>query len=211
LDQRDKLFHNIDQDSQSRNILHYSISKDIKTMTTGLETVDLEKFEQAAAIIASAAKLYIMGLGISKSLASFLEFRLRRVGMQIRTLVNGGQEFIENLLSLRAGDAILAIGFQRSYKEISVALEYARKLGVSTVALVENPLSPLARKSDISLNIKRGPTEELNSLAFPMSVCNALALRVAYEKKEQAIAASKDLDWLNQKLAAATQNPEFPE
>ncbi len=196
LNGKNKLLTNLKKESSSQNFLQKSIMKDIENMTHYLQSIDEEKFESVVQTISASDRLFIVGLGISKSLVDFLEFRFRRIGADIKALTTGGRELIENLLPLKSGDVILAIGFQRSYGEISVALDYANRVGASTIALVENPLSPLAGKSQLSLIVKRGPTDELNSLAFPMTVCNALVLRVAMDKEQQALKAMENLDWL---------------
>ncbi len=193
-----KMEKTLQKSAASTNRIEKELLKDIETLSKALQTINHEQFQKVVASISQAECVYLMGLGVSKSIVSFLDFRLRRIGIETKIFTSGGHEFMEKLLPIQSKDIVLAIGFQRSYSEIITALDYTQKKGIQAISLVENALSPLARKASTSLIVKRGPKEELNSLALPMSICNAIMMEVTLIKERRALETMEQLEWINQ-------------
>ncbi|WP_249869185.1 MurR/RpiR family transcriptional regulator [Oceanobacillus saliphilus] len=191
-----KMKNSLEKRATIKNRLQSELQKDMESLVLALQTINTDHFEQAVELLANANRIYIVGLGVSKSLVSFLEFRLRRIGMERKALTTGGHELLERLLSIQPSDVLIAIGFQRNYEEIVTALDYVKEKQIPSIAIVENPLSPIARKADVPITIKRGPRDQLNSLAVPISVCNALMLELTLLKEEEAMNNMENLEFL---------------
>ncbi|KYH31748.1 MurR/RpiR family transcriptional regulator [Neomoorella mulderi] len=156
-----------------------------------------EDFKKAVNFVSSARKVFLAGMGISKSLVYFLEFRLRRSGLLVESLTAGGSSMLEQLAGLKGEDTLVTLGFFRIYPELVAALEWSRVQNAPSVAITESLASPLGRRATVTLVAKRGPVGELNSLALPMVVANALAVGVALARKEETLEHMERLEKLH--------------
>lgn len=143
--------------------------------------------------------IYIIGLGISKAIVNFLEFRLNRLEYNVLAITSGGEEVIDKLMSITPKDVIIGIGFFRPHRELIAALEIAKQKGVPIIAITDSEFSPIATNADVVLNAKRGPADLMTSLVAPMSVANILILTLAMEDQEKSIDAFVKLDELKEK------------
>jgi DNA-binding MurR/RpiR family transcriptional regulator len=156
------------------------------------DIVDEPAFERAAGEIARARRVFIAGLGVSRSLCSFLAFRLTRFGLQAEQVPDAGS--LERAIGIGRGDVALAVGFVRMHAETVSFLEWSASRGAMTIAITEGPTTPLGRRAEIVLAAPRGPVAELGSLALPMIVANAVAIRAAQLSKDRVNAAMRGLE-----------------
>lgn len=197
LSPKTKMKRALGKQSTFENRLQAECLKDIESMSYALQTIDSKSFQQAVALLNQADTIYIVGLGVSKAIVTFLEFRLRRMGIQQKAIVAGGYEMLEQLTAITSSDALIAISFQRSYDEIIAATEFVKEKNLPILTITENQMSPIAFNAKVTIHLKRGPQDQLNSLAVPMSVCNALMLELNACKQNQALQNMEDLEKLS--------------
>jgi len=143
--------------------------------------------------------IYIVGLGISKAIVDFLEFRLNRLGYNVIAITSGGEEVIDKLMGISQKDIIVGVGFFRPHKELIAALDIVKQKKVPIIAITDSEFSPIATNADVILNAKRGPVELMTSLVAPMSVANILILTLAMEDKKKSIDSFAKLDELKER------------
>lgn len=170
-------------DSDEQNIKAQML-KDIDVLSSFMQSLDMESVQEAVLKISKAKSIVLAGLGISKSLVYFYDFRLQRMGIKTKCLINGGTEFIEALSTLTGEDLIIVFSFKREYKEMVLSLKYAREHDIQSIALTENARGNIMKYADTVLHVTRGPDHALNSLGVPMSFSNALLLEAASYRKE---------------------------
>ncbi|MEW6696084.1 MAG: MurR/RpiR family transcriptional regulator [Bacillota bacterium] len=197
---KERIIHSLQEPSRDSNLIKALIHKEMDNFSAQIEDLDYGVLEKLAQLIAAANTTYIAGLGVATTLVGFLKFRLRRLGVNVHALDEGGYEFVENLTSLQQEDVVIVIGFRRIYEELLTAINYANRVGCPVFAITENPLSQLAVSADDYVVVRRGPDESLNSVAFPMAVCNAVAITVARLKEQKVAAAIDKLEWLNMQM-----------
>lgn len=185
LDPSRKMQSYLTQITTENDSIEQQLFKDINTLSKFIQKINHKEVDKAIVEIAKSKSIILMGLGISKSLIYFLDFRLKRMGIQTKLMVNGGVEFIEELTTIGKDDLIITINFKREYREIVLASEFACKNNIRMISLTENTRGEIAKNADIVLEVSRGPHTDLNSLALPVSFCNALLLKVALMKKEE--------------------------
>ena len=78
-------------------------------MSKFIQKINHKEVDKAIAEIAKSKSIILMGLGMSKSLIYFLDFRLKRMGIKTKLMINGGAEFIEDLTTIRKDDLIITI------------------------------------------------------------------------------------------------------
>lgn len=179
----------------SKSLLDRQIDADMLALEAARGAVVQEDVDSAAAWIDGARRVVVIGTGVSASIVAFLEFRLRRLGINVSVIPHGGYE-MEALLGLSADDVVLAVGFFRGHQEVLAALDYGREVEAKTIAITDSPVSRLALRADLSIMAPRGPVHELTSLVVPMSVVHALVLCVAARRRERPDLPEKALERL---------------
>ena len=176
------------------NFVEKAFINDVHNLQDGLQYVDVEKLKLLAEKINGSRRIYILGMGIAKSIVYFLEFRMRRLGIDVKVLPNSSMEMLESMLLIDKEDLLLTIAFQRGYYEITLAVDYAKEKGALTAAITENPLSPVARECHTVLYARRGSPDEWNSLVVPMSLSHALVMRIAGLRAEHQTELQNKMD-----------------
>ncbi len=197
---REKIVRSLRETDEGRSPIEDQFQRERDNFSAQMNEIDYVALEKLAHRLAEADTVYIAGLGGAKTLVEFLAFRLRRLGLNVRELREGGYALAENLTLLGSEDILVAIGFRRVYDEVLTAVEYAGKVGCPVFVLTENPLSKLARSEGNYAVVRRGPDELLNSVAFPIAVCNAVAVMVGRLREQEITGAVDNLEWLNRQL-----------
>lgn len=185
LDPTSKMQSYLNKVDTENDTIEHQIFKDINTMSKFIQKINHTEVDKVVEEIAKSNSIILMGLGISKSLIYFLDFRLKRMGIKTKLMINGGAEFIEDLSTIRKDDLIITVNFKREYKELLLGLKFANKNNIRTISLTEDLNGKIAKNADFVLEVSRGPHADLNSLALPVSFCNALLLKVASLQKEK--------------------------
>ncbi|HAG09819.1 MAG TPA: hypothetical protein DCK76_00070 [Desulfotomaculum sp.] len=197
---KERIIHTLQEPIKDNELMKVLLQKEMDNFSVQMEELDYGALEKLAHLISSARTIYIAGMGVATTLVGFLKFRLRRLGVRVQALDEGGYECAENLTSLQREDALVVIGFRRIYEELLTAIDYAKRVGCPVFAITENSLSRLAVRADDHIVIRRGPDKSLNSVAFPIAVCNAVAIMVARLKEPKVTGAINNLEWLNMQM-----------
>ncbi len=175
----------------SRNIgaerlLDAVLDQDIDILKHTKESIDREEFYRAADALVTAPRVYILGAGSSLALATLLAHYLRLIFDTVQ-LVEATSEatILQQMIRAKKGDAIIAISFPRYSKKAVKTLKYAADQGLSTLAITDSLLSPLAEFAQYRLLAKSDMVSFVDSLVGPLSVINALIVTVAIRKKQE--------------------------
>ncbi len=167
------------------DLLEKVLLSDVEKIRTTLENISRTDFESAVEKIIAAKHIYILGARSSASLSNFLFFNLNLIFDNVRYVqTTSGSEIFEHILPISEGDVMIAISFPRYTSRIINAVDYAREVGASVVALTDNRNSPIAIKATEVLIAQSDMASFVDSLTAPMSVLNALI--VAISRKKQA-------------------------
>jgi DNA-binding MurR/RpiR family transcriptional regulator len=194
-----KMKETIERIKNKENVFFNLLSIDKATLDEVNRNCSEKNIKRAIEFLRKARIIYIIGLGISRAIVNFLEFRLNRLGYNVITITSGGEEVIDKLMSTTQKDVIIGIGFFRPHRELIAALEMVKQKGVPIITITDSEFSPIAKNADVILNAKRGPAELMTSLVAPMSVANILILTLAMEDKKRSIDLFTKLDKLKEK------------
>lgn len=144
-------------------------------------TVDLEAFACAAALIANARRILLIGAGGSAATVSAIALRFMSVGVA----VEAPQEPTLQLLACRLlapGDVVLAISDSGENSFTLPSVEAARAVGAKIIAVSSFPRSTLAGMADEKLIIgalgRPWPDSVLTSNILQIFLLNALVAAV---------------------------------
>ena len=179
------------------NIFAKLIKRDIRLLQETLLSGSFSDFQEAAALILNARRVFLIGLNASTALAYILYFRLVRVKKEAHwMMLTGGTSLVEQLAFMEPTDVLVAIDFLDVPREVQTALQHAKKIGTPILGITDFPSSPIARAATVCLFAKRGLHSSVNSLTPAFSLINALAIAVGWAKKADSIKALSDLDTL---------------
>jgi DNA-binding MurR/RpiR family transcriptional regulator len=179
------------------NIFGKLIKRDIQLLQETLQAGSFSDFQEAAALILKARKVFLIGLNASTALAYILYFRLVRVKKEAHwMMLTGGTALVEQLAFMQPSDVLVAIDFLDVPREVQTALQHAKKIGAPILGITDFPSSPIAKAATVCLYAKRGLHSSVNSLTPAFSLINALAIAVGWAKKADSIKALSDLDAL---------------
>jgi DNA-binding MurR/RpiR family transcriptional regulator len=184
--------------SKERSPLLRLLDQDLSALSALRRTISLRLIADVARRIRAARTVYVAGMGISRALVHFAAFRLRRQGLRVETITQGGAETWEVLFGLSPRDVVLAFGFFRGYQDIVRALRYARQQGAHTVVFTDTRDSPLAGEADRIVVARRGELTVVNSLVVPMALLNLLTVAVALEAPDDAVRQLRAWDRLRE-------------
>ncbi len=143
------------------------------------ELLEDRSFGEAVRSVAEAERVFIHAKNASVSMASLLEFRLRRIGMDVRRIPSGGTEMLEGLAMAKRGDLVVLFGFSKVSREGRIILKHAESGGYRTL-LFTGQLHPAAGpRADKNLVVWRGEENEYHSMSAPAAVVDALVVAVS--------------------------------
>ncbi|HEY7316128.1 MAG TPA: MurR/RpiR family transcriptional regulator [Candidatus Binatia bacterium] len=183
--------------AKSERLVAKLIERDIELLRATIDSISDDVFEQAVRLILKARRVFVVGFSSSFALASFIQFRLTRLGKDVHWLfVTGGTSLAEQLAQLRKGDLMIAIGFLRAPRETETAMDHAKRVGALVLGITDFVTNPIAKQSNVCLFAHRGLHVTVNSMTAPFSLVNALMLAVAGAQKQESLRALKNLDQL---------------
>ncbi|MCZ8107690.1 MAG: MurR/RpiR family transcriptional regulator [Burkholderiales bacterium] len=108
------------------------------------------RVEAAAARLAAARTVFVLGFGLSSHLAAMLALDLQPFCAQLVNVVEfGGTEVAAGrLMNVGPGDVLVAISFPRYATDAVRLATYARDRGAAAIVITDSPASPLARIAD---------------------------------------------------------------
>ena len=150
-----------------------------------------EVFAEAVRAVAGAARVFLYAKNASVSMAMLLEFRLRRIGVDVRRIPSGGTEMLEGLAAAKVGDLVILFGFSKVSREGKVILEHAKNAGYRTLLFTGRLHPAVGPRADINLFVWRGEENEYHSMSAPAAVVDALVIAVSHAR---GIAAARALN-----------------
>jgi DNA-binding MurR/RpiR family transcriptional regulator len=172
----------------------------------GLSILQSEKCRaQMAAsvrVLDAADRIAVFGIGPSSALATYVSVLLTRSGRRSRTINATGSMLADQLLDLRAGDALLILAYGRLYREVKAVFAEAKALRLPTVLVTEADDTPLAKLADVCVAIPRGRPGQMALHGATLVGLEALALSLAAAKPEAALSSLENLNRLRRATEA---------
>ena len=144
-----------------------------------LAETDQALVDRAAALLATAAAVHVIGQRRSHAVAVHLAYGLTRAGKLARLLSGAGGFLREEAATLRPGDVLLAVSVHPYSAEVIEACGTARARGVPVLALTDGPLSPLAPLAALAFEVQDAELSGFRSLVAQMCLSQALVFGVA--------------------------------
>lgn len=155
-------------------------------LATSVTEDDLKK---TIHILMNAKSSYVMGVRRAFVVASYFAYALQHIDQKAH-LINGiGGMYDEQMSNFDHDDALIAVSFYPYASETQYVADDAIKKGMPLVVITDNPLSPLAQMSTVSLVVKEAEIHNFRSLSSSLVLAQSLSIALAYEleaKKEES-------------------------
>lgn len=155
------------------------VDHDTRNLTRTVARVDPVDWDRVVELVAEAPSVHVIGLRKCYAVAYLAAYLLHLVRPQVHQMGRTSGLLVDELRDMTAGDVLIAVSIRRYTKDTVRALSRARAAGVHTVALTDDPSSPLVPYADLVFYVETGGVTVLRSLSAFTSMVQALATAVA--------------------------------
>ena len=155
-------------------------------------------------ILDSARRIAVFGIGPSAPLARYAVILLSRAGLDTLALDASGVALADQMLSLREGDAVLAMAYGRPYREALGLLGHTQDLSVPFVLITDSAGGALATQADALLSVPRGRRGHVALHAGTVLALEIVVLALAASRQDRAL---ERLELLNRLRSAVLGEP----
>jgi len=174
--------------------------EDAQDIRATVEALRAESLRAAIDTLIAARRVHIFGSRGSHGLALMLGIGLRMLLPETRVLRQEAGELADQLSTIEAEDAVVAIGFHRVHRDTAVVGRHAARVGARLIAITDRPSSPLARHAGVRLIARIGPPRLVSSHVVGASLVNALLTGAALTLKHEAAPRLQALEELMTEL-----------
>jgi DNA-binding MurR/RpiR family transcriptional regulator len=176
----------LDQSGDVHDLVARAAAFDQANIARTLARVDPGTWSAAVTALAEAPRVHVLGLRSCYTGAFVLGHLLQVVRDDIATLHPGVGTLVDGLRRVGSHDCFVGIAIHPYSRDTVRGFRWARKGGATTIALTDNPSSPLAREADHSFYVDTTGVAVLRSVTAFVSLAQALANAVAAERGARA-------------------------
>jgi DNA-binding MurR/RpiR family transcriptional regulator len=176
--------------------LEQATAYDQANIARTLARIDRDAWTQAVAALADSPRVHLLGLRKCHAPAYLLGYLLRMIRDDVEVIGTGAGTLVEEVRRIRPDDCFVAMSIHRYSRATVRAFERAAAAGATTIALTDNPASPLVRVDGITFYVETTGVAVMRSLAGFVSLVQALANDVAVARgadTRAALVAEEDL------------------
>lgn len=172
-------FERAQRDGAGDNLLARVAEDDQRNLARSFAAIEASTWNKGVDMLATAPAIHVVGLRKCFAVAYLLTYLLHIVRRNVRQIGSTGGILVDELRDLSPDDVFVAVSIYRYSADTLRALTYARERGLKTIALTDNPASPLASAADVVFFAETGGVTLLRSLTAFTTLVQALATAVA--------------------------------
>ncbi len=146
---------------------------------------DPRVLEQATRLVTGAHTVYLLAQRRAFPVAAYLAYGLSQLDVRAFLLDSVGGMLREQVGLIRRDDVLIAASFRNYTEDVIAAATATRTQGASVIAITDAAVSPLARASNVTLEIGDDPAVPFRTLAAPLCAAQALVMAVGYALGER--------------------------
>lgn len=175
-----------------KNLFKQILNCDIDNLMKFSKEFDVKRIQQAVDEIYKAKRIFLMGIGTSSLLTTFLHMHLRRMGFDVLSVSENTMFDYEKMLLIRKSDLLIACSTPRYARSTLSAAHYAKKKKARVIAITDSEFAPISVSSNILLRINVDNITFFHSWLVGMELCNFLLMSVLERQGEQMQATLKE-------------------
>lgn len=165
--------------TEADELLGAVVEHDQQNIARTFARLDPATWDRAVDWLTETRHIYVMGLRKCYSVAYLLAYLLRMVRPGVRQFAPSAGMLVDDLRDVEADDVFVALSIHRYTADTVRATAEAKRRGLRTIVLTDNPASPLVRHADLTCYVETGGVTVLRSLSAFVSLAQALATAVA--------------------------------
>lgn len=169
----------------------------LHTLRFTYDTVNLDALEEAAMVIDGSNRVNIYGLGNSHSIATDMQHKLMRLGINAFAYADSHMQAIASAY-LKEGDTVFAISHSGSSRDVVDAARIAKENGAKVISLTNIGRSPLGDMADIQLTTAskeaRYRVLALASRVAQMTIIDIIYTIIAFKRKSYAVEGFRHIE-----------------
>ncbi|MEW6400989.1 MAG: MurR/RpiR family transcriptional regulator [Chloroflexota bacterium] len=167
---------------------------DMKNLSRTIASLDAEKFKAATAALAQASDILVVGGGLSAAPALYFAHSLKVMGIDARAVLNGGIPLALELIRLKTTSVIIGFSVWRYVCDTITAMEQAKSLGATRLAITDSTVAPLAQRADYAFQVATDGVAHSLSLTSMMTLINAFIAALSFVRPEETARAVHEVD-----------------
>jgi len=205
-----RLKQTVEHAKTDEDVLMKVMQEDIRNITQTLESISIETFHQAVTEMATARKIFVIGLKGSHSTAVVLARYLGFLREGIHLLKPEFGDIWDSFHEVGEKDLVVGISFPRYPRLTIEALAHARAQGARVGAITDSLFSPLADHAHWVLPVKHNLDSFIESYTAVMSLVNALLTALSIQNPQETLKALKKREslWRKKEIYWMTQEKE---
>jgi DNA-binding MurR/RpiR family transcriptional regulator len=161
------------------SLLLASMDQDIRNVNATRGLVDPSTMRAIAQLILQASSTLFIGNGSHGGLGIIFSHLCQFMGLPVEAEIRGGISMAPRIARMAPGDVLIGTSAWWVVQEIRDAFAFANERGVTTVAIVDSQMSPLASVADHVLVTQTESASFFQSMAGPLALLNALVTEIA--------------------------------
>jgi DNA-binding MurR/RpiR family transcriptional regulator len=145
------------------------------------QTVSDPEVTAAVRLIDAAETVMVAGFRRAFPVASYLAYSLQQTGKRTLFVDNVGGMAAQQVRTITPRDLLIAVSYQPYAGETVQAVETAGERGAKVLSISDSPVSPIAKKADLVLQVRESEILAFRSLSASMCLVQALAIGFAFE------------------------------
>lgn len=159
-----------------------------------------EQVGAAVRLLDAATRIGLYGGGPPKRLAQQTATHLARIGRTSFAMKDSGHAFADELLGLRAGDAVILIAYGRVLKESLLLKTELERVGGQLIVITDNPGGRLAKGAQAVLEVPRTEVGNMTLYGMVLLSLEAIVLSLTMLQPERSLDTARRLRDLREGL-----------
>jgi DNA-binding MurR/RpiR family transcriptional regulator len=168
--------------------VEHGLARDSENLSVLKSTLDTNRVMELATQIHRSNRVLVVGVDLAASLAWFLAYGLRPVGLDAEAPVGSAGNLQHKIDLLTDKDLLIAISFGRCLRDTMHAVLRARSRGVPTFGITDGSTTPIAMHCDGHLLAPISSPSFTGSYVAPMALINAITLACTHLQPKRALA-----------------------
>ena len=123
---------------------------EVSNLSRTAEEIDPELINETTQALSNATRIWVVGMRTQYPLALYAQLTLSHFADDVRVVSAGGNITLD-MVSMRKGDVLLAIGSRRRTKQFKLVLNNARELGLKVILISDLTATESLKYADIVL------------------------------------------------------------
>lgn len=184
--ERASLFRQLEGDQavkeRPEHILYEFTHANAMAMERLANQIQPDMLQRAVTLLNQANHIYIVGLGRSFGIASYLTYALRHLDRKASLVDGSGGMFKEQISMVGPEDVVIAISYSPYAEETLITSQIAAAKGAQQIVLTDSLISPLASLSDVCFVVKEAQVDAFRSLSATQCLVQTLAVALIFEQ-----------------------------